>query len=58
MESFEGRVAVVTGTASGIGQALAEGLAREGARLVIADIDARRAEIFTPRPSRRARPWS
>lgn len=36
---MRGRAAVVTGGASGIGRALALGLAREGARVVIADRD-------------------
>ncbi len=34
-----GKVAIVTGSASGIGRVSAETLAREGARVVIADID-------------------
>ncbi len=37
-QRFEGQVAVVTGAASGIGRGVAERLAAEGARVVIADI--------------------
>ena len=37
---FAGRVAVVTGAASGIGRALAERFVREGMRVVLADHDA------------------
>jgi NAD(P)-dependent dehydrogenase (short-subunit alcohol dehydrogenase family) len=36
---FEGKVALVTGAASGIGRAAALLLAREGARVVVADVD-------------------
>ena len=39
MESVRNRVAVITGGASGIGLATAEALAREGAHLVLADIE-------------------
>ncbi|MGZ4394594.1 MAG: SDR family NAD(P)-dependent oxidoreductase [Gaiellaceae bacterium] len=38
MGALDGKVAVVTGAAQGIGRALAEGLAREGARIVVADL--------------------
>ena len=40
MGELEGKVAVVTGGAAGIGRAMVERFAAEGARVVIADIDA------------------
>jgi NAD(P)-dependent dehydrogenase (short-subunit alcohol dehydrogenase family) len=39
MERFSGRVAVVTGAASGIGRALAGRFAAEGMRVVLADVE-------------------
>jgi NADP-dependent 3-hydroxy acid dehydrogenase YdfG len=51
MEGFAGKVAVVTGAGSGIGQALAVNLARSGAKVAISDVDtdglARTAERLT-----------
>ena len=40
MRKFEGRVAVVTGAASGIGLALAQRFAAEGMKVVMADVEA------------------
>jgi NAD(P)-dependent dehydrogenase (short-subunit alcohol dehydrogenase family) len=39
MASLAGKVAVVTGAAQGIGRAIADGLAVEGARIVVADLE-------------------
>jgi NAD(P)-dependent dehydrogenase (short-subunit alcohol dehydrogenase family) len=39
MKNFNNRVAVITGAASGIGRALAERCAREGMKVVLADVE-------------------
>jgi NAD(P)-dependent dehydrogenase (short-subunit alcohol dehydrogenase family) len=44
MESFDGKVAIVTGAANGIGAATARTLAERGASVVIADINAEQGE--------------
>lgn len=45
MRIFEGHTALVTGGARGIGFAIAEQLARQGARIVIGDLDADQMQI-------------
>src|SRR5262249_47757579 len=44
MERFEGRVAIVTGAAQGIGRAIAERLAQERATVAVVDINGEGAE--------------
>jgi len=44
---LEGRIAVVTGAARGIGRATAELLAREGAHVLLNDVDAKELEATT-----------
>lgn len=44
MGQLEGKVALVTGAAAGIGLATAQALARAGARVTLADIDAERGQ--------------
>ena len=39
MRDFKGKVAVITGAASGIGRALAERCVREGMKIALADVD-------------------
>ena len=44
MGQFDGKVSIVTGAGGGIGQAYAEALAREGAAVVVADINTEGAQ--------------
>ena len=39
MKNFQGKVAVITGGASGLGRAMADRFAREGMRIVLADVE-------------------
>ena len=41
---LEDRIAIVTGGAQGLGEAICHSLAREGAHLVVADINGTKAE--------------
>ncbi len=54
MKSFSGKVAAVTGAGSGIGRALALGLARRGCNLALSDLD-ERSLAGTVEKARRAR---
>ncbi len=49
----EGRVAIVTGGAHGLGRAYCEGLAAEGARVVVADVDVEAATAVASALGRR-----
>ncbi|WP_313379117.1 SDR family oxidoreductase [Achromobacter insolitus] len=51
-ESLDGRVVLVTGGGSGLGAALCEMLAAEGARVVVADIDEQRAHTLAAKLKR------
>lgn len=42
--NIQGKVVIVTGAASGIGQATAYLLAEKGAKVIVADLDANRAQ--------------
>jgi D-sorbitol dehydrogenase (acceptor) len=44
MESFDGKAAVITGGASGIGLGIARALVAEGARVAVADINLAKAQ--------------
>jgi NAD(P)-dependent dehydrogenase (short-subunit alcohol dehydrogenase family) len=50
---FDGKVAIVTGGALGIGGTVARRLASEGARVLIADYDEPAARAFDRRPRAR-----
>jgi NAD(P)-dependent dehydrogenase (short-subunit alcohol dehydrogenase family) len=49
MPSFEGKVAIVTGAANGIGEATAAAFASRGASVLLADIDVERGEAAAAR---------
>ena len=45
MKDFNNKVAVITGGASGVGRALGEALAAEGAKIVLADVDTKALDV-------------
>ena len=44
MKDFKGKLAVVTGGASGVGFAISESLTKEGAKVILADIEEKTLE--------------
>ena len=50
MGALEAKVALVTGAASGMGRAIAERFAREGAQVWVADIADQAAAAVGPKP--------
>lgn len=46
MSSFDGRVAIVTGAAGGIGRAVGEALVARGAKVVLVDVDSAALELL------------
>ncbi|MDA8655575.1 SDR family NAD(P)-dependent oxidoreductase, partial [Gammaproteobacteria bacterium] len=47
MKDFNGKLAVVTGGASGVGFAIGEALAKQGAKVVLTDIEKESLESST-----------
>ena len=58
MKDFNGKTAVVTGAASGIGKALSLAFAARGAKVVLADVEANALEAAptSRQPERRPSP--
>src|SRR5919204_433948 len=48
MGNLDGRIAIVTGAAQGIGKAIADKLAEEGAKVVVADLNSHGADAAAP----------
>ena len=55
MGRLDGKIAIITGAAAGIGQATARRVAAEGARTVVADLNAAGAKQVADGDSRRGR---